>query len=69
MSEKPLRLIDQHCMTIIIVGTFVKDQFDPRIDLLLDKVKAALDETFPNFVPARNPVTINVSQLAERVKE
>lgn len=65
--SKPLpRLTDQHCMTIIIVGTFTKGQFDPRIDLLLDKVKQALDETLPDFVPARNPVTVNVAQLAEK---
>ena len=65
-TQPKWRLVNQHCMTIMIVGTFTKGQFDPRIDVLMERIKLVIDETLPDFVPAHNAVTINVAQLAER---
>lgn len=66
MTDKPLLpiLIDKYALTITIVGTFTKGKFDPRLDLLMDRIKQALDETMPDFVPAWPPAAISHAQLA-----
>jgi hypothetical protein len=53
---------ETHCITIQIVGV-VPSPKDMELGIcladLLDRVKLALDETMPGFVPAATPVHIN----------